>query len=246
MSAVKPGELACVHFSSNSLGSSNRNSYQTISSTQHVWCVRFWKSSHPYIKRQPCLPLLQNTLFPLKEMRKKGDILGAGNTGKRSVAKLACLPDGWRVRIGNKRKKWWEIFRLPKRTKSGGRSPDEETERSGRFSTKEERNETSHSKDVRLWQGRCRWPSWTILDTLIGRTVRTRTTRTFLCCALRMIPSGWSRFLQRQKNFKDSPISSFGSLSLHSCQNVWKRPSLFVIPQVSHICSFKNQADSEA
>lgn len=84
-----------------------------------------------------------------------------------------------------------------------------------------------HGKDVRLWQGCCRRPSWTILDTLIGRTVRTRTTRTLLCCALRMIPSGWSRFLQRQENFKDSPIISFRSLSLHSCQNLWKRPCLF-------------------
>lgn len=217
--------------------------------TPHPTCVTCTVSEiFTSIHKTAALPpaATEHFSFPLKEMRRKGDILGGGNTGKRSVAKLACLSDSCRVRIGNKRKKWWENLRLQERTKTGGRSPDEETERPGCFSMKEEGNKTSYGKDVRLWQRRCRWPSWTILGTLIGRTVRTRTTRTFLCCALRIIPSGWSRFLQRQKNFKDSPISSFGSLSLHSCQNVWKRPCLFFIPQVSHVCSFKNRADSEA
>lgn len=40
--------------------------------TQHVWRARLRKSSHPYIKQQRCLPLLQNTFhFPSRKWEGK-------------------------------------------------------------------------------------------------------------------------------------------------------------------------------
>lgn len=51
--------------------------------------------------------------FPLKEMRTKGFFWKvATQVSERSVAKLACLSDGCRVRIGNKKKKCWENVRM--------------------------------------------------------------------------------------------------------------------------------------
>lgn len=86
--SFKPGEHARVQFSFSSLGISNSNSYQVISNPpppQRVWRACIQKSSHPHIKEQPPTAT-EHFSFPLKEMRKKGNILGGGNAGKRSVA----------------------------------------------------------------------------------------------------------------------------------------------------------------
>lgn len=84
-----------------------KKSYQGISHppTEPVRCARFQKifaSIHKTAEPPPAAT--ERFLFPLKGMNRKGDIVGGGNTGKRSVTKLARLSDGCRGRIGNKKK----------------------------------------------------------------------------------------------------------------------------------------------
>lgn len=88
--SFKPGEHACVQFSFSSLGNSNSNSYQVISNpptpSTRVTCMHseIFTSTHKRAALPPTAT--EHFSFPLKEMRKKGNILGGSNAGKRSVA----------------------------------------------------------------------------------------------------------------------------------------------------------------